>query len=450
MINTELADAPQFSLYTDDTTKLIKRKEKSAKFNFELSVLALQEMEKATIETAPFGPYKDFGDCVQKNQDKSDPNAYCAVIKKNIEGASVQQNSSEQTIEGHEVRVIKQGPKQYEVHVDNKFIADTNDESTGFRIAENFILKKLLEDSDSYDYLKNDNENASQENSSKTVKTYNERGHSIEIIQGSSGDYSVKVDGRMLKDAYKDIDDAISYADTWIDYQEEKSTEQQLKKHVDENIALNDEGQKVKRKINSSIEIADERYHSEIYKGHKIDIIKSGNYFFTYVDGKELLGNMGPSEDDVRSDLLPNAKRAIDRAMKENSSIETAGGELDSFLRSYPHYKEAALRLKRSGMSDGQVIHFLQNPDELEGPSSGEESEKAWNEDPRPAEQAGPDQERVVYRENIHGNQVRIVYSTYNGNFTAFVQGEEVGKFKTLDEALTEAQAVSALKGGIQ
>lgn len=34
----------------------------------------------------PFGDYDDFADCVRKNQDKSDPEAYCAVIKRNVEG----------------------------------------------------------------------------------------------------------------------------------------------------------------------------------------------------------------------------------------------------------------------------------------------------------------------------------------------------------------------------
>jgi predicted Fe-S protein YdhL (DUF1289 family) len=33
----------------------------------------------------PFGEYKDFNDCVEKNKDKDDPKAYCAVIKRNIE-----------------------------------------------------------------------------------------------------------------------------------------------------------------------------------------------------------------------------------------------------------------------------------------------------------------------------------------------------------------------------
>jgi len=34
----------------------------------------------------PFGKYKDFDDCVKQNQDKENPGAYCAAIKKKIEG----------------------------------------------------------------------------------------------------------------------------------------------------------------------------------------------------------------------------------------------------------------------------------------------------------------------------------------------------------------------------
>ena len=33
----------------------------------------------------PIGPYIDFADCVKKNQDKSDPEAYCGTIQKKAE-----------------------------------------------------------------------------------------------------------------------------------------------------------------------------------------------------------------------------------------------------------------------------------------------------------------------------------------------------------------------------
>jgi len=34
----------------------------------------------------PFADYTDFDDCVSKNSDKGDPEAYCAVVKRKVEG----------------------------------------------------------------------------------------------------------------------------------------------------------------------------------------------------------------------------------------------------------------------------------------------------------------------------------------------------------------------------
>ncbi len=34
----------------------------------------------------PFGGFKDFKDCVSKNQDKDNPQAFCASIQKKAEG----------------------------------------------------------------------------------------------------------------------------------------------------------------------------------------------------------------------------------------------------------------------------------------------------------------------------------------------------------------------------
>ncbi len=34
----------------------------------------------------PFGPFKDFAECVEKNSDKSSPEAYCAYLHKQITG----------------------------------------------------------------------------------------------------------------------------------------------------------------------------------------------------------------------------------------------------------------------------------------------------------------------------------------------------------------------------
>jgi len=40
------------------------------------------------MKARPFGEYADFADCVAQNSDKGDPEAYCAVIKRQIEGDS--------------------------------------------------------------------------------------------------------------------------------------------------------------------------------------------------------------------------------------------------------------------------------------------------------------------------------------------------------------------------
>ena len=42
---------------------------------------------------APMGEYKDFDDCVSKNQDKDDPEAYCGEVKRKIEGSSLEHNN---------------------------------------------------------------------------------------------------------------------------------------------------------------------------------------------------------------------------------------------------------------------------------------------------------------------------------------------------------------------
>lgn len=42
--------------------------------------------EEKSIETKPFGDYADFEECVRKNKDKRDPEAYCAELHKKITG----------------------------------------------------------------------------------------------------------------------------------------------------------------------------------------------------------------------------------------------------------------------------------------------------------------------------------------------------------------------------
>ncbi len=45
-----------------------------------------EEGKSRQIESKPFAGYTNFADCVSKNQDKNNPEAYCAAIKKKVEG----------------------------------------------------------------------------------------------------------------------------------------------------------------------------------------------------------------------------------------------------------------------------------------------------------------------------------------------------------------------------
>ena len=38
----------------------------------------------------PFAGYKNFKDCVRKNQDKSNPEAYCSSIMRKVEGKNIE------------------------------------------------------------------------------------------------------------------------------------------------------------------------------------------------------------------------------------------------------------------------------------------------------------------------------------------------------------------------
>ena len=45
-----------------------------------------QSIKEAHLSKEPFAGFSDFDDCVSKNQDKDDPEAFCAVIKRKVEG----------------------------------------------------------------------------------------------------------------------------------------------------------------------------------------------------------------------------------------------------------------------------------------------------------------------------------------------------------------------------
>lgn len=56
----------------------------------------------------PFGEYKDFEDCVRKNQDKENPEAYCAVIEKKITGKWPAEEEYREKLEGLHKKFIEE------------------------------------------------------------------------------------------------------------------------------------------------------------------------------------------------------------------------------------------------------------------------------------------------------------------------------------------------------
>lgn len=52
----------------------------------------------------PFAGYKDFADCVTRNQDKRDPEAYCAVIMNKTEHPAYKRNDADMAAKAKTVR----------------------------------------------------------------------------------------------------------------------------------------------------------------------------------------------------------------------------------------------------------------------------------------------------------------------------------------------------------
>lgn len=48
-----------------------------------------EKEEKKDVELKPFADYRDFDDCVSKNKDKKDPEAYCGTIQRQAEGKAM-------------------------------------------------------------------------------------------------------------------------------------------------------------------------------------------------------------------------------------------------------------------------------------------------------------------------------------------------------------------------
>jgi hypothetical protein len=67
----------------------------------------------ASKETAPFAGYKDFDECVKKNQDKDNPEAYCGSIKHKIEGEKEIETVKEIRYRDVNIRILKSNNQEY-------------------------------------------------------------------------------------------------------------------------------------------------------------------------------------------------------------------------------------------------------------------------------------------------------------------------------------------------
>jgi len=68
------------------------------KYDDALEVGAVQEAEEPADIGEPMGDYTSFADCVAKNQDKDDPEAYCGSIKHKVEGETEEEPPVEESV----------------------------------------------------------------------------------------------------------------------------------------------------------------------------------------------------------------------------------------------------------------------------------------------------------------------------------------------------------------
>jgi len=92
----------------------------------------------------PFGEYKDFDDCVSKNQDKESPGGYCADIHKKITGKW----PAEENMQGELVPDEQFDPVQLEKGIQHEMEHTDNPEE-----AKKIAKDHLLEDELYYDHL---------------------------------------------------------------------------------------------------------------------------------------------------------------------------------------------------------------------------------------------------------------------------------------------------------
>ena len=115
----------------------------------------LKDSEKETKsnmpELKPFGPYSNFNDCVSKNKDKRDPEAYCGVVQRKIEDKGEYKahagNSVESSRHGRHIHTIPEGDEY------SSFDGDDFDKVHEHKVDEiNYKLLAGGEDNHTHDF----------------------------------------------------------------------------------------------------------------------------------------------------------------------------------------------------------------------------------------------------------------------------------------------------------
>ena len=123
---------------TDEARKLPEKREDDGKPPKE---------EKKGVETKPFAGYRDFADCVRKNQDKKNPEAYCAVIQRQVEGKDLSKEEKEKLDDIMKYMSAKYKKTKTEGK-DNPLILGENERPTDYKRLEKAIVYLLKQNED--------------------------------------------------------------------------------------------------------------------------------------------------------------------------------------------------------------------------------------------------------------------------------------------------------------
>ncbi|RME52497.1 hypothetical protein D6783_04560 [Candidatus Woesearchaeota archaeon] len=110
--------SPANQLALNQAVSAVAKSTKATPSQIDDAIQALQLLKKGLVQK-PFAGYKDFDDCVRQNQDKDNPQAYCATIMRNVEGKSMEKarhylKPGEEPPKGAKVQEGPHGGKYYE------------------------------------------------------------------------------------------------------------------------------------------------------------------------------------------------------------------------------------------------------------------------------------------------------------------------------------------------